>query len=149
VPTTDPKNAPMRRRVVKQAARVLLALAMASIGVLHFLAPSGFVKIVPKMLPAPLTLVYVSGFFEILGGLGLLWPRTRRLAGWGLIALFVAVFPANINMAVNDIQPEGMTIPEWAMWLRLPFQVLFIAWAWWCSRDGAAPANEAPAASEA
>jgi uncharacterized membrane protein len=120
---------------LKPALRALLALSMIGIGALHFLSPDGFVRIVPKALPAPLVLVYVSGVFEILGGAGLLLERTRRAAGIGLVLLYVAVFPANINMAVNEIQIPGVTIPAAALWLRLPFQILFIAWAWWCSRD--------------
>lgn len=119
----------------KRSVRWLAAAAMVAIGVTHFTSPEGFVKIVPAFLPAPLALVYVSGFFEIAGGVGLLFERTRRLAGHGLIALYVSVFPANINMAVNEIQPTGGHISPALMWLRLPFQILFIAIAWWLARD--------------
>lgn len=101
-----------RRERVRRVMRVLLAVGMTAIGVLHFVAPEGFVKIVPKALPAPLALVYFSGACEIAGGLGLLVERTRRLASWGLVALYVSVFPANINMAVNDIQPVGVHVPR-------------------------------------
>jgi uncharacterized membrane protein len=118
----------------KTISRAVLAAAMMTIGVLHFVRPDAFAKIVPKALPAPMVLVYVSGVFEILGGVGLLIEKTRRLAGFGLIALYVAVFPANINMAVNDIQPDGYAIPEALLWLRLPFQALFMWWAWKVSR---------------
>ena len=117
--------------MARRGLRLLLAAAMTGIGLLHFVDPAGVVKIVPSFLPARLGLVYVSGFFEIAGGLGLLHPRTRRAAALGLIALYIAVFPANINMAVNDIQPAAHPIPVALLWLRLPFQVLFIAWAWW------------------
>jgi len=116
------------------------------VGVLHFAAPEGFVKIVPAFLPAPLALVYLSGFFEIAGGLGLLVTRVHRLAAWGLIALYISVFPANINMAVNDLQPAGMHIPAALLWLRLPFQALFIAIAWWLSRSPTTHAASAPPA---
>ena len=102
-------------------------------------------KIVPRALPAPLVLVYVSGFFEILGGAGLFVARVRRLASYGLVALYVSVFPANINMAVNDLQPEGMHIPEALLWLRLPFQLAFIALALWVGRDGSSPRAPSPA----
>ena len=118
----------------KSAARAVLAMFMIAIGAVHFVAPVGFVQIVPKALPAPLLLVYVSGVFEVLGGVGILVPRTRRLAGCGLIALYVAVFPANINMAMNHIEPVGTHIPEAVYWLRLPLQLVLIAWAWWCTR---------------
>jgi uncharacterized membrane protein len=120
---------------LKRIIRLILGVAMVAVGVLHFVQPSGFVKIVPAWLPAPLLLVQVSGFFEIAGGLGILVARVHRAAAWGLIALYVAVFPANINMAVNDIQPEGGHIPAALLWLRLPFQALFIWLAWWLSRS--------------
>lgn len=121
--------------IVRVVLRWLLAAAMVGVGALHFVNPLPFVKIVPALLPAPLLLVYVSGAFEILGGLGLLWPRTRRAAGWGLVALYLAVFPANINMAVNGIQLGADALPEWALWARLPLQLVLIAAALWVSRD--------------
>jgi len=117
--------------VIRAIVRLVLAVAMIAVGVLHFVHPDGFVKIVPSFLPAPRALVLVSGFFEILGGLGLLHPRTRRSAAIGLIALYFAVFPANINMAMNDIQPAGGHIPEVLLWLRLPLQIGLVALAWW------------------
>ena len=116
--------------------RYLLSAAMVGIGVMHFVSPDPFVRIVPELLPNPLALVYISGAFETLGGLGLLWERTRRWAAWGLIALYLAVFPANINMAINELQlrPDG-DIPVWMMWARLPLQTVFIAAAWWVRSD--------------
>jgi uncharacterized membrane protein len=119
----------------KAIARAVLSAFMVGIGVLHFMAPAGFVKIVPACLPAPLALVLVSGLCEIAGGVGVLVPRVRRAAGFALAALYVAVFPANVNMAVYHIQPEGLTIPPLLLWLRLPFQVGFIVWAMWCTGD--------------
>lgn len=119
---------------LKTPLRYLLALAMVAIGVLHFVDPTPFERIVPPPLPAH-AMVLLSGVFEILGGLGLLVPATRRFAAWGLIALYVAVFPANIYMAVAGIQLDPANpMPEWGAWLRLPFQALFIAWAWWFTR---------------
>ena len=109
-----------------------LALMMVAIGVLHFVRPKPFVRIGPKYLPAPWALVYISGFFEILGGLGLLIPSTRSFAAWGLIALYVAVFPANVYMLTDNVSLDPKKpIPRWALWLRLPFQLVFIAWAYW------------------
>jgi uncharacterized membrane protein len=79
-----------------------------------------------------LALVYISGFFEILGGIGLLMPDTRTWAAWSLIALYIAVFPANIYMLTDNISfNPDKPIPRWALWVRLPFQFLFIAWAYW------------------
>ena len=116
--------------------RWLLGLIMIVVGALHFLRPAGFVKIVPGWLPAPLGLVLVSGGFEVLGGVGLLVPHVavRRAASRGLIALFVAVFPANVNMALNGIQPDAVHLPTWSLWARLPLQLVLIAWAWWVGR---------------
>ena len=109
-----------------------LAIFMVGIGVLHFVRPKLFVRIIPKFLPAPLGLVYISGFFEIVGGVGLLIPETRALAAWGLIALYFAVFPANIYMLTHNISLDPKKpIPRWALWLRLPFQFVFISWAYW------------------
>ncbi|MCY7320937.1 MAG: hypothetical protein LH660_03830, partial [Phormidesmis sp. CAN_BIN36] len=79
-------------------------------------------------------LVYISGFFEILGGIGLLIPVVSVAAAWGLIALFVAVFPANINMAVNQIAIENVPHQPILYWVRLPLQAVLIAWAWWYTR---------------
>jgi len=126
-----------RRDRLRRAARIVLAVAMIGVGCLHFAIPDGFVKIIPRSFPAPLTLVLVSGFFEILGGAGLLVARVRRAASIGLVLLYLAVFPANINMAVNDVQPVGVRIPNALLWLRLPLQLVFIAWAIWVGRrDG-------------
>lgn len=112
------------------ALKWALAALMIFAGVMHFVSPVGFERIVPKALPAPRLLVYVSGVFEVLFGVGLLVAATQALAAWGLIALFVAVFPANVNMMLEDL-PLGRTkLPRWAHWVRLPFQGVLIAWAW-------------------
>lgn len=112
------------------AGYVLLAMVMVFAGAMHFIAPKGYVRIVPRSLPAPRALVSVSGVFEILGGLGLLIPATRPWAAWGLIALFIAVFPANVNMAVNRIGFGRKPTPPWLLWARLPLQAVLIAWAY-------------------
>lgn len=117
---------------IKPISRYVLALLFIGAGIMHFVAPAGFVRIVPPYLPAPLLLVYVSGVAEIAGGLGLLIPGTRRLAGWGLIALLLAVFPANIYML--QAHGAGLPVPMWALWLRLPLQLVLIAWVWWSTR---------------
>jgi uncharacterized membrane protein len=120
------------RERARAIVRVIAAVAMIAVGIDHFVQPDFFVRIVPRVLPAPLLLVQVSGFFEALGGIGLLIPRTRRAAGIGLVLLYIAVFPANVNMVIH---PElGGTIPLWALWARLPFQAVFIALALWVSR---------------
>src|SRR5262245_26189849 len=112
-------------------------------GVNHFRVPEFYRQIMPPYLPWHLELVVLSGIAEIVCGIGLLIPRTRKLAAWATIALLIAVFPANIHVAVNNVpilgQTEGLGIWNW---VRLPFQFLFMAWAWWYTRDGdvAAPA---------
>ncbi len=127
--------------------RLLLAFGMTAIGVMHFVRPEPFVQIVPPALPAPLALVYISGFFEILGGIGLLVPRVRKAASYGLVALYVAVFPANVYMAVADVALDGVHYPAWLRYGRLPLQLGLIAWALWVGRD--ITAVEAPRAARA
>jgi uncharacterized membrane protein len=95
----------------------------------HFVKPEQYARIVPPQLPYPFELVYISGCFEILGGIGLLIPFVSIAAAWGLIALFIAVFPANINMAINSIPIEGIPHYPFLYWARLPFQAVLIAWA--------------------
>jgi uncharacterized membrane protein len=128
-----------RSEKIRGVVRVVMALAMIMVGILHFATPEFFVRIVPRALPAPLLLVQISGFFEALGGAGLLVPRVRRAAGIGLVALYVAVFPANINMVIH---PElGGNVPAWALWLRLPFQIAFIVLALWVSKSAPATSS--------
>lgn len=135
----------LRPLTARRVVRVLVAIAMTAIGVLHFTSPAGFVAIVPRALPAPLLLVYVSGVAEIAGGVGLLVPRVRRAASIGLVALYVCVFPANLNMAINDVQPEGAHIPRAVLYARLPFQALFIAVALWVGKEDSSAEGQARA----
>jgi uncharacterized membrane protein len=107
---------------------------MTMVGITHFTSPEGFVKIVPPWLPSPRALVAISGAFEIVGGIGLLVPFTQTLAAWGLVALYVAVFPANVYMAMHDVQPFSFHVSRAAQWARLPFQLVFIATAVWLAR---------------
>lgn len=115
---------------MKPLLRWLLALTFCWAGVMHFHAAHTYVKIMPAYLPFPLALVYISGAAELAGGLGVLPRATRKLAGWGLIALLVAVFPANISMALQGTEQVGIDVPRWVWWARLPFQAVFIAWVW-------------------
>lgn len=117
----------------RKISRYVLAGLFTFAGIVHFLSPEIFVRIVPPYLPAPLLLVYVSGMAEIAGGLGLLVPTTRRMASWGLILLLVAVFPANVYM-LQSYEGSGL-LPVWALWLRLPLQVVLVAWAWWIRKE--------------
>jgi uncharacterized membrane protein len=135
----------MPRSWPKRIGLALLAAFFVFAGVSHFTNPDFFVAIVPEWLPgSPLAIVQLSGVAEILGGLGVLWPPTRRLAGWGLVALLIAVYPANVQMALDAERWAAAGTPPWALWARLPFQFLFIGWAWWATRPDA-PAPEVAA----
>ncbi|MCA1646162.1 MAG: DoxX family protein [Chloroflexi bacterium] len=124
---------------MKPVLRLVLALCMVGAGVMHFLAPQRFIRTVPEFLPAAPALVIISGVFEILGGFGLLVPLTRRWAAWGLVALYAAVVPANLNMAVNRMSIGGKTSRTWPLWGRIPLQGLLIGWAYWYTRSESIP----------
>ncbi len=113
----------------KPSLRWLAAVVFIAAGANHFRSVEFYRSIVPPMFPAPGVLVGISGIFEMMGGVGLLIPALRRVAGWGLIALLVAVFPANVYMAVSD-RFAGV-LPAWMLWARLPAQGIFIAWVWY------------------
>jgi uncharacterized membrane protein len=111
-------------RMLRQLPGPFFVLA----GVMHFVIPKVYRRIVPPYIPAPMGIVYASGVAEIAGGAGLMYPRLRRPAGWWLIATLVGVFPANLHMALHPDEfprvPGGAT----ALWARLPLQGVFIAW---------------------
>jgi len=125
----------MDRSRVRDVFRYLLAIGFVLAGVMHFLKPDFYVAIMPPYLPWHLELVWISGFFEILGGVGVLFPPPiRRWAAWGLVALLIAVFPANMHVALNDIGVGGNPPSPLFNWVRLPFQLVFIAWVLWCTK---------------
>ena len=97
-------------------------------GVLHFVRPRMYEAIMPPYVPAHRELVYASGVAEIAGGLALLVPRLRTFGMWWLIATLIAVFPANVHMALNPDDYRGVPGGRWALYARLPVQLLFIAW---------------------
>ena len=101
-------------------------------GINHFLNAPFYLRMMPPILPAPFFLIYLSGVFEIALGVLLLVPKFTQFAAWSLIALFIAVFPANIYMAMNpQLFPE---ISLTALYLRLPLQIVLIGWAFWFTR---------------
>lgn len=112
--------------------RMILSLGFVIAGVLHFVHPRLYVRIVPDYLPAPELLVAVSGAAEVIGGVTLLLPATRRAAGVGLVALLVAVFPANVEMALHP-DGAGSGLPTWALWARLPLQPALAALVWFAA----------------
>lgn len=112
-------------------ARIAAGIFFIFTGVSHFLMPDIFMKMMPPVFPAPLFLIYLSGVFEILGGIGLIAARTKKAAAIGLILLLLAVFPANIYVAVNNVQLGGFMSEGIYQWLRLPMQLVLIWWVWW------------------
>lgn len=117
---------------LKLILKYLLAVFFVLAGLYHFINPAFYLRIMPPYLPWHLFLVYLSGFFEVALGIMLCIPKFTRLVAWGIIALLVAVFPANLHMATHP-QLYSEHSP-FALWLRLPFQALFIAWAYLFTR---------------
>jgi uncharacterized membrane protein len=115
--------------------RTILAILFIIAGSLHFIVPQLYLKIVPPCLPVPLMLVQISGAAEILGGAGLLLPSTRHIAAWCLVALLIAVLPANIYMAAAHLPFAGVMGQRWAQWTRVPLQLPLIYWAWLYTRN--------------
>jgi uncharacterized membrane protein len=114
-------------------SRIALAIFFVFAGTMHFVIPRRYEAIMPAWIPLHREAVLVSGVAEIAGGAALLPVRTRRLAGWWLIGLLIAIFPANVHMAVNPEQVRGLDldqIPRWALWARLPLQPLLMLWVY-------------------
>jgi uncharacterized membrane protein len=128
--TTHPQPPPMKRNL----SRWLLALFFIIAGTFHFLFIANYMGIMPAWLPWHRVLVVISGLCEMAGGLGVLWHATRRLAGYGLIALCVTVLPANVQMLLNAQVAHASTLWLTLLWVRLPLQVLLIAWIWQATR---------------
>jgi len=120
----------MRRLLVYVAAFFYMGA-----GAMHFLRPAPYLKIMPACVPWHLAMVYISGAAEVAGGVGLLIPALRRAAAWGLVALLIAVFPANVNMALHEIQVTQTPISTALLWARLPLQGLLIWWLLWCTNS--------------
>lgn len=119
-------------RTLKIILKYLLCVLFVLAGLNHFVNPALYLKIMPPYLPWHLLLVYLSGLFEVALGVLLVIPAFTRAAAWGLVALLIAVFPANIHMAINpQLYPD---INPLALWLRLPLQAVFMAWAYWYAR---------------
>ncbi len=110
---------------MRNTLRWLAAVFFIVAGAFHFLKPELYLQIMPPYFPAPASLVAISGIAEIAGGMGLLIPRLCRAAGWGLLALLIAVFPANIYRLQH---PENFHIARWILWVRLPSQGVFMFW---------------------
>ena len=121
--------------LLKRVLLWLMGTFYIGAGANHFLAPDFYLPMMPPYLPLHLELVYLSGLAEMALGAAVLVPRLRPRAAWGLILLLIAIFPANIHIALHNVPlggaAEGAGIWNW---VRLPFQLLFILWAWWYTR---------------
>ena len=129
---------------LRTGLRWVLAVFFLGAGANHFRSPQIYLGMMPPWLPWPEAMNVVSGAAEILGGVGLIWPaawawpwadasargRLRRWAGWGLLALLVAIFPANLQVAMQGKMP-GFGFSPTVLWWRLPFQAVFMVWVWW------------------
>ena len=113
---------------------MILAAVFVFAGIMHFVIPDQYVRIMPPALPMHRELVYLSGVLEIAGGVGLLLERTRRAAGLGLVLLLLAVWPANLQMLLNARASGASSGTQALLFLRLPLQLLLIAWVWRASR---------------
>ena len=119
-------------RLLKKLVLFGLSAFFIYFGVDHFINPDFYLSIMPPSFPLHEEAVYISGFFEIVGGIGVLIPRFRKIAGWGLVALLIAVYPANIYMAIS---PEAFPdIPIEILYFRLVLQFLFFYWAYSVTR---------------
>ena len=128
------------KRLGRKLALLGLSAFFVVAGANHFVNPDFYVAMMPPYLPAHLALVNLSGVFEILGGVLVLVPRVRGAAGWGVVVLLLAIFPANVHMALSPELFPDMSAA--ALYARLPFQALFIAWAYWATRPEVQEAAE-------
>ncbi len=122
--------------MIKSVLLYVLVIFYLLAGTNHFIQPDVYMPMMPPYLPWHRMLIYVSGMAEIGLGLAMLVPSLRPIAAWGLILMLIAIFPANLHIALHDVPLFGNTqgFGVWN-WVRLPFQVVLIAWAWWYTRD--------------
>jgi uncharacterized membrane protein len=126
----------------------LMGIFYVVAGLNHFVNQGFYAPMMPPYLPAHMALIYLSGLAEVVLGAAVLVPSVRPLAAWGIVLLLIAIFPANVHIALHDVPPAGAKEGAgiWN-WVRLPFQGVLIAWAWWYTRDADAPAVARPAAA--
>ena len=123
---------PMKSKI-KTLSIIIMTLLYIGVGINHIINPNWFIRIIPPILPFKIALVYISGIFEIILGSLLIFPKTRFIAGWGLILLLLAVYPANIYVALTN--GKAMDTTPMIAWIRLPFQFVFIGLAYWHSKE--------------
>ena len=125
-------------QALRTSALAVASLLYIAAGANHFVNPKFYTRIVPPGFPSPGALVAISGVAEIAGGVGLAIRPLRKAAGWGLIALLLAVFPANIYMAMHPEKFPDVHLPRWTFYARLPLQGVLIAWVWYAAKLGRA-----------
>lgn len=124
-----------QEKILKKIALFSTGIFFIWAGVRHFTMPELYMLMMPNYLPVPLTLIYISGFFEILGGIGLMIPFSRVFSAWGLMALLLAVLPANIYMWTHHVHLPEHYDPSWILMLRIPLQFLLIAWMYMFAKN--------------
>ena len=122
-------------RLLKTIARLAMGILFMLASTMHFTVSEAELKIIPPFLPLRRTALYVTGVLEFLGGIGLFVPnrKVQRASSYGLAALLVAIFPANVYQAVANVKLGGFMNSPLYLWGRLPFQAVFISWALWCT----------------
>ena len=128
---------PWQARLASRPSRLLLAVFFLVAGILHFIFPNAYIAVMPSWLGWHAALVAISGVAECAGGIGVLLPATRRWAGWGLLALCVAVLPANVQMLIDAL---GAGKAAWIIALlvvRLPLQAALMGWIWRATQPSA------------
>jgi uncharacterized membrane protein len=133
--------------MLRKISLILLAGFFILAGANHFRVPEFYLPMMPDWLPWHRALIAASGAAEMLGGIGLILPKWRRLAGWWLIAVLAGVFPANVHMLLHDVPLAGNHVPAWILWIRLPLQVALMAWVWWAKERGASSPLRNPSKS--
>jgi uncharacterized membrane protein len=126
---------------MRKALLYIMGVLYIGAGLNHFVHPEFYDRMMPAILPFPRQLAYLSGIMELLLGAGLMIPATRRFAAWGVIALLIGVFPANVNMAVHA-SAWGLSVVY--LFLRLPLQLLLIYWAYTYTQESIPPHPESP-----
>lgn len=126
---------------MRTVARIFAGPVMALAGINHFVMPRFYERIMPEYIPAHRELVYASGVAEFLGAVATLHPRTRRAGGYLLAATLIAIFPANVDMAINAERYPDIPGGQAALLARLPLQVLFLYWVWLAALKEEEPAD--------
>lgn len=118
--------------LIKQILLWVMAAFYIVAGIMHFIRPDYYVPMMPPYLPGHDALIFLSGIAELVLGVAVLVPSLRSMAAWGIIILLIAIFPANLHIALNNVPVFGAAEGAGAMnWVRLPFQLVLILWAWW------------------